>query len=193
MRCMTAICPAGPPKLSSATRTHTRTASRKATSWSGAAATGALAMESSAIAIALRSSTAFHVGKIERGPQPLRELLGLIICPEMHEEKMWRIIDHVTVKCRHLDPMLAKRLHDRIDFGAQEHEISCNRCPTATSRLEVDGDSRAQRRWNDHTSLGDRLCARNAELINTTVRRTLESERLLQSSRVQIGRRWWCC
>src|SRR5690349_3461673 len=29
MRCMTAICPAGPPKLSRATRPQTRTASRK--------------------------------------------------------------------------------------------------------------------------------------------------------------------
>src|SRR5262245_3779777 len=36
MRCMTAICPAGPPKLSAATRVQTRTASLNEMPWPGA-------------------------------------------------------------------------------------------------------------------------------------------------------------
>src|SRR5260370_8517953 len=87
---------------------------------------------------------------------------------------MWRVIDHVTVKCRHLDPMLAKRLHDRIDFATKEHEVPCNGRLTATGRLEVDGDSRAQRRWNDHTCFGDRLSARNTELVDPSFPLTFE-------------------
>jgi hypothetical protein len=36
MGCMTAICPAGPPKERAATRTHTRVASPRLTPWRGA-------------------------------------------------------------------------------------------------------------------------------------------------------------
>ena len=72
---MTEICPAGPPKLSNATRTHTRTASRKETPWS--------------VLAAVQSATALHVGKIECRTQPPRELLRLIVSPEVHEKKMW--------------------------------------------------------------------------------------------------------
>src|SRR5258705_1585486 len=35
MRCITAICPAGPPKLSPATRSHVQKASRRLTPWPG--------------------------------------------------------------------------------------------------------------------------------------------------------------
>src|SRR5262249_47864343 len=38
MRCITAICPAGPPKLSPATRNHVQNASRRATPWLGSSA-----------------------------------------------------------------------------------------------------------------------------------------------------------
>jgi len=38
MRCITAICPAGPPKLSAATRSQTRNASGNETPWLGATA-----------------------------------------------------------------------------------------------------------------------------------------------------------
>src|SRR5689334_14213171 len=41
MRCMTAICPAGPPNESAATRNHTQNASRQLTPWDGLASTGA--------------------------------------------------------------------------------------------------------------------------------------------------------
>ena len=36
MRCMTAICPAGPPNESAATRSQTQNASRRLTPWAGA-------------------------------------------------------------------------------------------------------------------------------------------------------------
>src|SRR5262245_39755951 len=40
MRCITAIWPAGPPKLSAATRNHVQKASRNVTPWLGTSAAG---------------------------------------------------------------------------------------------------------------------------------------------------------
>lgn len=64
------------------------------------------------------SGAVLHVGAIERRPQSLGKLLCIIIGPEVHEEKVRRIIDHVTVQRGYLDTVIAHRLKHRIDFLA---------------------------------------------------------------------------
>ena len=53
------------------------------------------------------SRTSLHVREIERSSQPLCELLRIVVRPEVHEEQVRRIVDHVTVKRGHFDSMLA--------------------------------------------------------------------------------------
>ena len=46
---------------------------------------------------AVRSGPALQVGQIEGAAQPAREPLRIVIRPEVHEEEVWRVIDHVAM------------------------------------------------------------------------------------------------
>src|SRR5215510_2602454 len=47
---------------------------------------------------------------VERGAQPLGELHGVIIGPEVHEEQPRLLVEHVAVHRRHFDAVRAQRL-----------------------------------------------------------------------------------
>jgi hypothetical protein len=47
-----------------------------------------------------------HIHQIQCGTQALGELLRIIVRPEVHEEEMRGVVDHMTVERGHFDPML---------------------------------------------------------------------------------------
>src|ERR1043166_9072005 len=90
MRCITAICAAGPPKLSIATRVHTRTASPSETPWPATPGTGPLAASSDMSASPLFRPAVLHADVVLGGAggarvifhaRPLRVGAGLaVVC-----------------------------------------------------------------------------------------------------------------
>ena len=70
------------------------------------------------------SGPALQVGEVECGAQPLREFLRVVIGPEVHEEEVRRVVDHVAVQRRHFDAVLAQRLEHRVDFAPEQHEVA---------------------------------------------------------------------
>src|SRR5258708_31171316 len=67
--------------------------------------------------------------------QASRQLSGIIVCPEMHEEQPRLFGEHVAVQRRHLDPALAQGLAHGIDLLRDEHEVTCDRRFAAATRL----------------------------------------------------------
>src|SRR5258706_13453441 len=55
----------------------------------------------------LMSLALLHIHFIERSAQPSRQLLRVIISPEMHEEEMRRVRQHVAVERRHFNTVIA--------------------------------------------------------------------------------------
>src|SRR5690242_13017261 len=73
--------------------------------------------------IAPISRRTLYVGKIQRGAQSWRESPNVIVRPEMHEEQMWRITDHVAVQRSDLDSVLTQCPHHRIDFTPKQDKV----------------------------------------------------------------------
>jgi hypothetical protein len=53
---------------------------------------------------------------VEGGVQPLRPLRGLVIGPEVDEERAGLVVEHVIVDRRDFDPAVAQRLDERVDL-----------------------------------------------------------------------------
>src|SRR3954471_15861636 len=82
MQCMTAICPAGPPNESAATRNHTRNASPQLTPWDGLTSLGAVPPKAVVSAMGSSSATLLAEGLaevVEHGPTARDALLVLAI------------------------------------------------------------------------------------------------------------------
>src|SRR5215211_4645213 len=80
MRCMTAICPAGPPNESRATRSQTRNASASETPWDGLVSAEAVSATAVVCAIGCSSAALFTerlVKVVEHGAAP-RDPLRLL-------------------------------------------------------------------------------------------------------------------
>src|SRR6266481_8111993 len=86
------------------------------------------------------------IRKIKCRSQTLSQLLGVVVGPEVHEEQMRRIINHVAVKSCDFDAVLSKRLEYRIYFTAEENEVAGSRRFAVLRRLKIDCDGRAHRR-----------------------------------------------
>src|SRR5215468_6962089 len=97
-----------------------------------------------------RSGPALQVGQIQRGTQSLSKPLGIVVCPEVHEEKVRRVIDHVAVQCGHLDAMLSQRLQNWIDLTAEQYEVTGDRGLPAPGGLEIDRRRSTHRGWHGH-------------------------------------------
>src|SRR5689334_8022252 len=63
-------------------------------------------------------SVARHSGLIKRGADPLGELHGVVVRPEMHEVQARLLVQHVAVQGGDLDAVLAQGADDRIDLIA---------------------------------------------------------------------------
>src|SRR5215213_5347465 len=66
----------------------------------------------------------------------------------------------------HLNRTLAQGANDRVDLASQQHEVARNRRLALARGLEIDGRARAHGRWHLHAVLGNRLRARDAELVD---------------------------
>src|SRR5437762_13662739 len=56
------------------------------------------------------------INLVESGAQTLRQLLRVVICPEMHEKEPRLLVEHMAMQCRHLDPVPKELLEHRIHF-----------------------------------------------------------------------------
>src|SRR4051794_8370779 len=75
---------------------------------------------------------------IESLTQTPRELAGVVIGPEVHEEQPRLIVEHVVVHGCHLDAVPAERLEHRVHLVGGQHEVARDRSLAAAGRLEVD-------------------------------------------------------
>src|SRR5262249_9703916 len=115
-----------------------------------------------------------HVYLVERRPQASRQLLGIIVGPEVHEEEMRRIGQHVAVKRGHFDAVISQRFDHRIDLAGDENEVAGDGSLSSTSRLKVDCLSGTHCRRNHnpvaaHGYIGNLLSSRNAVLKNDPI------------------------
>ena len=104
---MTAIWPAGPPKLSAATRAQDATASRNEIPCAGNVPCSVPIASTSAPRRDPLSSSPPRSCRTPRAA--LGELHGIIVRPEMHEEHARLFVQHVAVDRRHLDAVRAQR------------------------------------------------------------------------------------
>src|SRR5271165_161376 len=127
----------------------------------------------------------------ERRLQPLGELLGIVIGPEVHEIEAWLVVEHVVVDRRDFDPVLAERFQHRVHFAGDQYEVAGDRRFAAAGRLKVDRIGRAHW-WRDvHPIVLDRFRAGNAELVDAAIIGALGIERLIDGGGVEIDLRRW--
>src|SRR6516225_2191932 len=86
-------------------------------------------------------------GLVERSAQPPSELDGIVVRPEVHEEKTGLLVQHVAVNRRDLDAIRPQCLDHRVDLIGGEHEVAGDRSLAATGWLEP--DCRCDTQWPD--------------------------------------------
>src|SRR5262249_35061936 len=111
---------------------------------------------------------------IQRLAQPLRQLQGVVVRPEVHEEQPGLLGQHVAVDRRDLDPVRPQGLDHRVDLLANEHEVARDRSLAAAARLEVDsgGDTAWPWRNKRYSMLGNGIAPRYRKLENPAIRLT---------------------
>jgi hypothetical protein len=62
-------------------------------------------------------SVSRHVDGLERRAKAIRELHGVIVSPEVNEKRARLFADHVVMDGGHLDPIVAQRRDERIEFA----------------------------------------------------------------------------
>jgi len=80
---------------------------------------------------------------VGRGFESARQLDGIVVCPEMHEEQARLVIQHVIVDCRHLDAVLPNGAKHRIDHRSDQYEVAGDRRLAVAGRRDVDRDAGA--------------------------------------------------
>jgi len=80
-----------------------------------------------------------RVREIKGGPETMRELLCIIVCPKVHEVEMGLVTKHVIVHRRHLNAVVTQSAKHRIDLGCKQHEITRNRGLALPCGLKIDG------------------------------------------------------
>src|SRR5215469_5827815 len=69
--------------------------------------------------------------------EPLGQVRGVAIGPEMHENQPGLFVQHMIVNRRDLDAVGPKCLDDRIDLGRAQNEVTIDGCVTAVE-LEIE-------------------------------------------------------
>src|SRR5258708_3518804 len=129
------------------------------------------------------------VGLIERGAQPFRQFYRVVIGPEMHEEQARLFFQHVAVNGRNLNALLTQRLDHRIDFAAQQNEISGDGGLAPAGRLKVHGRPQAHGAGNRHAGVRYLFGPGNSYLIDASVGFAFSSERRVDGGRIEIESR----
>jgi hypothetical protein len=130
-------------------------------------------------------------GLVERGPQSLGELHGVVVGPEVHEDETGLLGEHVAVDRRHLDAVLPQRLDHRVHLFPCQHEVAGDGGLAAAGRLEADGRCHTGGSGGRelHSVLGDRIAARHRELIDAAIGLPLDADDLIELGGVEIDRR----
>src|SRR5258705_10594562 len=108
--------------------------------------------------------------------------------PEVKEEQPWLFVQHVAVDGGNLDAVRSQCLDHRVHLVAGENEIPGDSCLAAADGLKADGYRHAHRpdRGHLHAIFGDRITARHGELIDTTVRLSVDADDLIKLCGVEI-------
>src|SRR6476661_3781661 len=129
----------------------------------------------------------------ERRSQALRQLERIVVGPEMDKKETWLFVEHMTVEGGHLDAILAQRTDHRVHLFGGDHKITRYRCLAATCGLEVDNDGSAHG-WRDRrAAFGNRVLARDRELIDATIDLSLHPDGLVQLVGVEFDFRCLGC
>src|SRR5437868_15108155 len=110
----------------------------------------------------------------------------------MHEEQTRLLIEHMAVHRRDFDAIVAQRANYGIHFVGAQHEIAGDSSFSAAGRLKIDGGGDSHRRRNFHSVLTDRLAARNAQLVDSTVAFSGNTKGASDSQSVEVGRGSGC-
>src|SRR6266446_1188297 len=110
----------------------------------------------------------------------------------MHEEKMRRLYQHVTVQGRHFYAVISQRLDHWVDFTGKQHEVARNSCFASACRLEVNSLSNSHRRWYLHVTVHDLVGAWNGELIDPAVYFSTLAHDLIDQLRINAKVLSWC-
>src|ERR1700677_2451171 len=109
------------------------------------------------------------MNSIQPGAKPLGQFHGVVVGPEMNEERARLVVEHVVVNRGDLDAIVLQRLDERIDLARERHEVASNGRLAVARRLKIDGDRRAHRAGNRHAVLLDAVRARHAVLIDPVI------------------------
>jgi len=120
--------------------------------------------------------------------QPLSQLRSIVIGPEVHEEEVRLLHEHVIVDGLDLNSMSSKSPDDRVYLITEQNEVPGDRRFASACRLEVDGGRCAHRGWDFHAAIGDLLFTGNTELKDAAFDLACEAQGLLDTLRVEIDR-----
>ena len=84
-------------------------------------------------------------------------------------------------------PLALQGLDHRIDLAGEQHEVAGDGCRVEAGGLEIDGDRRAHGAGQRHALIGDRLGARNTELVDAAVVLPLAPMMRSMPDRVNVG------
>lgn len=106
----------------------------------------------------------------------------------MHEEEPGLLVEHVAVKCSHLDVAGVKSLNNRIDLVSCQNEVAGNRRLAVAARLKADPSCETHwtRRIYRHALHCDGITARNAELIDPAIGVALDAHDLVKLRSIKL-------
>ena len=83
------------------------------------------------------------MNSVKSGAKSLSQFHGVVVGPEMNEERAGLVVEHVIVDGGHLDAVVAQGFDERIDLARQRHEIAGDRRLAVACRLKIDRDRRS--------------------------------------------------
>ena len=107
----------------------------------------------------------------------------------MQKEQARLFVEHMAVQGGDLDAVGLHGLDHRIDLACEQNEVTGDGCRVEARGLEIDGDRRSHGTGQSHALIGDRLRARNAELIDATVVLPEVTHDAVDAAHVDIGGR----
>src|SRR6476620_8070509 len=92
----------------------------------------------------------------------------------------------MAVDRRYLDAIFAQSADEGFHLVGCDHEVAGDRRLSISGWLKVDHGGDSHGGWNRRTALGDRVLARNGELIDAAVDLPLSADGLVQGQRVEV-------
>src|SRR5207248_6377936 len=102
----------------------------------------------------------------KRGSQAARQLVHVVVGPEVHEEQPRLVIEHMVVNRGDLDAVVAQRLHYGVDFLRNQYEVARDCGLASPGGLKVDGVRRTHCLMHIHPAMLDLLRTRDTDLVD---------------------------